>query len=170
MLIQAPADLARLVKTRRQARGLTQQHVADAAGITRQSLARIEHGHGGVAFDTVLRILDELGIDLDAKSTDEQPATDVRSTNPHQNHADVWSAVAEVTSPKVDLTSALSSWSTFYSNRIAHLQETAARAGTHISADAARRALLNAAIEEGNPDRERGPGPEGEPAATAQEV
>lgn len=66
MLIQKPADLARAVKTRRQAQGLTQQDIADAVGITRQSLARIERGHAGASFDTVLRILDRLGVDLAA--------------------------------------------------------------------------------------------------------
>ncbi len=66
MQIQKPSDLARLVKTRRQAHGLTQQEVADDVGITRQSLARIERGHGGVSFDTVLRILEKLDIHLEA--------------------------------------------------------------------------------------------------------
>jgi transcriptional regulator with XRE-family HTH domain len=69
MRIQSPADLARTIKTRRQARGLTQQDIADAVGITRQSLARIERGHGGVSFDTVLRILETLELNLEATTT-----------------------------------------------------------------------------------------------------
>jgi transcriptional regulator with XRE-family HTH domain len=64
--LQTPSDLARLVKNARVQRNLTQQDVADAVGITRQSLARLERGNGGTSFDTVLLILDHLGIHLDA--------------------------------------------------------------------------------------------------------
>ncbi|MCC4908393.1 helix-turn-helix transcriptional regulator [Microbacterium sp. cx-59] len=64
--LQSPSDLARLVKNARAQRSLTQQEVADAVGITRQSLARVERGHGGVSFDTVLLILDQLDIHLEA--------------------------------------------------------------------------------------------------------
>jgi transcriptional regulator with XRE-family HTH domain len=67
MEVSKPADLARLVKSTRQIQGRTQQDVADAAGITRQSLSRIEGGHGGVSFDTVLLILDYLGIRLSGR-------------------------------------------------------------------------------------------------------
>ena len=66
MQIQKPSDLARIVKTQRQAQGLSQQAIADTVGITRQSLARIERGNGGASFDTVIRIFDTLGISLDA--------------------------------------------------------------------------------------------------------
>ncbi len=66
MKLQTPSDLARLVKNARAQRNLTQQDVAHAVGITRQSLARIERGNAGVSFDTVLLILDHLGIHLDA--------------------------------------------------------------------------------------------------------
>lgn len=72
MRIEKPGDLARIVKMQRQAYGLTQQEVADAVGITRQSLARIERGNGGVSFDTVLKIFAELDVHLDGKA--ESPA------------------------------------------------------------------------------------------------
>ncbi len=72
MKLQTPSDLARLVKNARVQRNLTQQDVADAVGITRQSLARLERGNGGTSFDTVLVILDHLGIRLDA-TTDRRP-------------------------------------------------------------------------------------------------
>lgn len=64
--LQTTSDLARLVKNARVQRNLTQQDVADAVGITRQSLARLERGNGGTSFDTVLLILDHLDIHLDA--------------------------------------------------------------------------------------------------------
>ncbi|WP_296193777.1 helix-turn-helix transcriptional regulator [uncultured Microbacterium sp.] len=66
MNLQSPSDLARVIKNARTQRGATQQDVADAVGITRQSLARIERGHGGASFGTVLLILDHLAIRLEA--------------------------------------------------------------------------------------------------------
>lgn len=73
MKLQTASDLARLVKNARAQRNLTQQDVADEVGITRQSLARLERGNGGTSFDTVLLILDRLGIHLDA-TTDGRTA------------------------------------------------------------------------------------------------
>lgn len=78
--LQTPSDLARLVKNARVQRHLTQQDVADAAGITRQSLARLERGNGGTSFDTVLLILDHLGIQLDASTERRTPPATVASS------------------------------------------------------------------------------------------
>lgn len=78
MKLQTPSDLARLIKNARVQQTLTQQDVAHAVGITRQSVARLERGNGGTSFDTVLLILDHLGIHLNA-ATDRHtaaPATD----------------------------------------------------------------------------------------------
>lgn len=85
MKLQSPSDLARLVKNARAQRGATQQEVADAVGITRQSLARVERGHGGTSFNTVLLILDHLGIRLEAgpERRTHAPAT-VATTNTAQ--------------------------------------------------------------------------------------
>lgn len=126
MQIQKPADLARLVKTRRQAQGLTQQNVADSVGITRQSLARIERGHGGASFDTVLRTFEALGIRLEATSNGQ------RQIN---------------TSPPP------SRWPATLNDLAGEVGETVARTAPELSARAARQALLNAAIEAGDPDR-----------------
>ena len=67
MKLQSPSGLARLIKNARAQRDEAQQEVADAVGITRQSLARVERGHGGTSFNTVLLILDHLGIRLEAE-------------------------------------------------------------------------------------------------------
>lgn len=74
MKVQTSSDLARLLKNARVQRDLTQQNVADAVGITRQSLARLERGNGGASFDTVLLILDHLGVRLDAIADDDTTA------------------------------------------------------------------------------------------------
>ncbi|WP_277959896.1 helix-turn-helix transcriptional regulator [Frigoribacterium faeni] len=73
MKLQTPSDLARLIKNARVQQSLTQHDVAHAVGITRQSLARLERGNGGTSFDTVLLILDHLGIHLNA-ATDRDTA------------------------------------------------------------------------------------------------
>lgn len=77
--LQTPSDLARIVKNARVKRNLTQQDVAEAVGITRQSLARLEQGNGGTSFDTVLLILDHLGIQI-ATATDQHTSASTRST------------------------------------------------------------------------------------------
>lgn len=101
MRIQKPADLARLIKTRRQAKRLTQQDVAAAIGITRQSLARIERGHGGVSFDTVLRIFEHLDIQLDAGN---RPDPDIPSQTWTQPIEELQKkdAVTSLSAPKTD--------------------------------------------------------------------
>lgn len=87
--LQSSSDLARLVKNARIQRNLTQQDVADAVGITRQSLARLERGNGATSFDTVLLILDHLGIHLDATADRRATApTEVATRGAAQAAAD----------------------------------------------------------------------------------
>ncbi|MGC0369532.1 helix-turn-helix transcriptional regulator [Microbacterium sp. SLBN-111] len=74
MKLQTSSDLARLIKNARVQQNLSQQEVADAVGITRQSLARLERGNGATSFDTVLLILDHLGIHLNVTTDRRSPA------------------------------------------------------------------------------------------------
>lgn len=101
MKLQTPSDLARLVKNARTRRSLTQQDVADAVGITRQSLARLERGNGGTSFDTVLLILEHLGIHLDATAERRtaDPAT-LATRGAAQAAAD---ALAKRITPPIDI-------------------------------------------------------------------
>ncbi|MBU4337751.1 MAG: helix-turn-helix domain-containing protein [Actinobacteria bacterium] len=46
----------------RKIQGLTAQELADRAGITRGTLARIEHGEGGARTDALLAVLRVLGL------------------------------------------------------------------------------------------------------------
>lgn len=46
----------------RKLRGLTQAQLADRAGISRDTLARLESGEGGTSLENLLRILRGLGI------------------------------------------------------------------------------------------------------------
>lgn len=47
--------------TWRKLRGLTQQQLADRAGITDRTVRRLEDGDGGVTLETVFRVLRALG-------------------------------------------------------------------------------------------------------------
>jgi transcriptional regulator with XRE-family HTH domain len=46
----------------RKLRGLTQAQLADRAGVSRDTLVRLEGGDGGVSFENLLRILRGLGV------------------------------------------------------------------------------------------------------------
>jgi transcriptional regulator with XRE-family HTH domain len=65
---RALRDVGGHVQTWRKLRGLTQNQLADRAGIDRKSLIRLERGEGGVSFGLVLRVLHALGV------LDELPA------------------------------------------------------------------------------------------------
>jgi transcriptional regulator with XRE-family HTH domain len=56
----------------RKLRGLTQAQLADRSGISRDTLARLEGGDGGVSLQNVLRVLRGLGI-LDTLTTALDP-------------------------------------------------------------------------------------------------
>jgi transcriptional regulator with XRE-family HTH domain len=58
VLRAAGDDLA----TWRKLRGLTQAQLADRAGISRDTLARLERGDGGVSIENLLRVLRALGV------------------------------------------------------------------------------------------------------------
>lgn len=182
MRIQTPADLARIVKTRRQAQKLTQQNVADAVGITRQSLARVERGHGGVSFDTVLRIFDVLDIQLDTTTAASNQSHSVipslsttfglsqqlaasaqaaaRNSNVSPSALEAYRSMLQ--SPAI--AAATAAFRNIYTptrlplpqaelNKLtAQIQEATQRTGAELAARDLRRAL-NAAIETGDPDR-----------------
>lgn len=52
------------VRARRRQLGLTQQQVADLAGIAERTVIAVERGTGGVSLHNVLRVLDVLGLGL----------------------------------------------------------------------------------------------------------
>jgi transcriptional regulator with XRE-family HTH domain len=55
-------ELGSHVQTWRKLGGLTQNQVADRAGIDRKTLMRVERGDGAVSLEVVLRVLNALGI------------------------------------------------------------------------------------------------------------
>lgn len=59
---RASREVGAHVRTWRKLRGLTQNQVADRAGIDRKSLMRVERADGAVSFQVVLRVLHALGV------------------------------------------------------------------------------------------------------------
>jgi DNA-binding XRE family transcriptional regulator len=56
--------VARALRDRRRQLKLTQQDVADLAGLARYTVVRVEGGDDGVQFDTVRRIADAVGLTI----------------------------------------------------------------------------------------------------------
>ena len=55
-------DLASRIRNARVAKSLTQRQLADAAGLTQQSISHFERGEARPTIDTLLRIAQVLGI------------------------------------------------------------------------------------------------------------
>ncbi len=52
------------IRTRRKRLGMTQQDVAEIAGLQRQTISRVEAGNDAVAIATVARVAAVVGLDL----------------------------------------------------------------------------------------------------------
>jgi HTH-type transcriptional regulator/antitoxin HipB len=66
MLTRTPADLGAVIRDRRKQLKLNQAGLANKIGVSRQWLIDLEHGHPRAELGLVLRVLDALGINLDA--------------------------------------------------------------------------------------------------------
>ncbi len=73
--IRSPRDLGAVVAEARQRRGWTQRELADAVGMERGYLARIETGASVILLDRVFRLLRRLGVEVTVAFPDE-PAED----------------------------------------------------------------------------------------------
>jgi len=71
-------DIAALIKSRREAQGLSQQALADRLTVSRKWVNEIEQGNSNAKLGLVLRALNELGVSLIASSSQgTQGATSV---------------------------------------------------------------------------------------------
>jgi len=66
MLTRTPADLGAVIRDRRKYLKRNQASLANEIGVSRQWLIALEHGHPRAELGLVLRVLDALGINLDA--------------------------------------------------------------------------------------------------------
>ena len=71
--IRSAADLGQAIRRQRKAQALRQQDLADQIGASHVFLRQVEHGKPTVQLGRVLRLLEELGIELyvDAPETGE---------------------------------------------------------------------------------------------------
>lgn len=63
VVADTPETFAQLVRFHRQAFGLTQQRLADMAGVTRPAITRLESGAPSSRLSTALKVLNALGIE-----------------------------------------------------------------------------------------------------------
>jgi transcriptional regulator with XRE-family HTH domain len=74
---RALSELAENVTHWRKLRGLTQAQLADRAGVSRDTLYRLEHGDGGVSVENLLRIVRGLGVLAGLSSALDPYETDI---------------------------------------------------------------------------------------------
>ncbi|MEQ1489120.1 MAG: type II toxin-antitoxin system Y4mF family antitoxin [Terricaulis sp.] len=66
--VKAAIDIGRLIKAAREERGLTQQQLAEAAGVGRRFLSELENGKATLEFDKVLDVARAAGVELMARA------------------------------------------------------------------------------------------------------
>lgn len=69
MLIRTPADLGAAIRDHRRRRGMDQQELASAIGVSRQWVIEMEKGKPRASLALALRALDALGIALSIAPT-----------------------------------------------------------------------------------------------------
>jgi y4mF family transcriptional regulator len=67
MIIKDAQDLGDLVRRRRHDLGLTQTEVAEVANVNLRFVSELERGKRTARFETVMRVLATLGIELEAR-------------------------------------------------------------------------------------------------------
>lgn len=89
MQVSTPSALAAVLRARRRELNFTQQELAEALGLTRQSVTRMETGRTLPDFVQLLRLLDVLDLRLDIRTADGNQdedrtklATPSRSSSP----------------------------------------------------------------------------------------
>ena len=68
--------LAEMYRRHRLARGLTQEQVAAAAGISRKTLSEFENGGSGITLANLQRLLRALGLALTLRDASTRPTLD----------------------------------------------------------------------------------------------
>ena len=94
MLVTRSADVGALVADTREQRGLTQQQLADLAGVTRDWLNRFERGAHTATLHRVFWVLDALGLVMDVSlgasmhrglsDPDEEPSDEGAASDPEE--------------------------------------------------------------------------------------
>lgn len=67
-----------LIRLARMQKGLTQREVAERAGTSQSAIAAYERGHKSPNFDTLVRIIQAMGLDLKFRLTEPVPEEEAR--------------------------------------------------------------------------------------------
>ena len=67
-----------LIRLARMQKGLTQREVAERAGTSQSAIAAYERGNKSPNFDTLVRIIQAMGLDLKFRLTEPDPAEETR--------------------------------------------------------------------------------------------
>ena len=71
-LVQSPLALGRALRDARRRKRLTQQQLADLAGVTQATVSNVERGVSRVSLTTLLRILAALKLELTVQSRESE--------------------------------------------------------------------------------------------------
>ena len=71
-LVQSPLALGRALRDARRRKRLTQQQLADLAGVTQATVSNVERGVSRVSLTTLLRILAALKLELLVQSRESE--------------------------------------------------------------------------------------------------
>ena len=71
-LVQSPLALGRALRDARRRKRLTQQQLADLAGVTQATVSNVERGVSRVSLTTLLRILAALQLELIVQSRESE--------------------------------------------------------------------------------------------------
>jgi HTH-type transcriptional regulator/antitoxin HipB len=63
-LVQSPVSLGRALRDARRKRGLTQQQLANLAGVAQPTVSVVERGQNRTSLDTILRLLAALDLEI----------------------------------------------------------------------------------------------------------
>ncbi|MCC5846685.1 MAG: helix-turn-helix transcriptional regulator [Verrucomicrobia bacterium] len=78
----SPTQLGERIKTAREARGLSQKQLADLAGIGKTAMFDLEHGNPGVRLNTLMAVMDVLGMTFRIDDVEAVSATPQAETPP----------------------------------------------------------------------------------------
>ena len=64
MLVNNASDLAQAVRASRRSAGITQQELADLAGVSVRTISELEAGESAISFSRLMAVLAVLGLSL----------------------------------------------------------------------------------------------------------
>ena len=82
MRVRSARDLGAAIAEARQQHGLTQEELAEATGVERSYLARIESGRSVILLERIFRLLRRLGVEVTVTLSPAADASNVAEKSP----------------------------------------------------------------------------------------